>query len=552
MKKREPISKYVLIPCIIALLIPSIIAVIVYATAGKAPVNVAAVSKISVTDLGGETYDFEGDTAGVGAIFKSMNANASELSSLPDQLSSMNFFKVSYISGSKEVVYKYYFSLTGDSYYVNNNGVAYRITATDAAAFLATQYAHSLYVSADPPVLKTGSLAEVLPVSMSWNYKASDGTTVALASPTVTTDTGASYKIDGSLSLLFSVQPDLFTVEIKDASGNVLFNDNYSNLTNLSLSSTATLTINAQAKWYEDASRDYSGEAAYSFKVLVTAPAVFYLGETSLTPGEFTIVTAYNIEDISKITFKSEPALTYGSSDITPVFYKDTDKNANTCFHAFIPTYYGTEAGVYKLTFGYGAVSQSVNLNIEAKTFRTYTKTVSQTVAETNRSDAAVAAFRSAVLEVSAKTPASRLWNDGAFGEGLASATVTLGYGRRVTVSSTKQVYDNECVEYSAAAGVNVLAVSKGTVVYTGTLDYPGNFVVVDHGLGLRSWYLHLSEVSVKVGDSVDAGAVLGKTGSTGFASGALFAIMYTVYDVPVCPYQLWSDGDNGIIMFSK
>jgi murein DD-endopeptidase MepM/ murein hydrolase activator NlpD len=50
---------------------------------------------------------------------------------------------------------------------------------------------------------------------------------------------------------------------------------------------------------------------------------------------------------------------------------------------------------------------------------------------------------------------------------------------------------------------------------------FEGNFIVVDHGQGLLSLYLHLSEFKVKEGDQVQAGEVIGLSGGTGRATGA-------------------------------
>ena len=51
-------------------------------------------------------------------------------------------------------------------------------------------------------------------------------------------------------------------------------------------------------------------------------------------------------------------------------------------------------------------------------------------------------------------------------------------------------------------------------------LYFEGNFVVIDHGQGLMSLYLHLSEIDVKEGEEVKSGQKLGLSGGTGRASG--------------------------------
>ena len=51
-------------------------------------------------------------------------------------------------------------------------------------------------------------------------------------------------------------------------------------------------------------------------------------------------------------------------------------------------------------------------------------------------------------------------------------------------------------------------------MVYTGNCDYLGSFVVIEHGLGLRTWYCNLSNINVTVGDYVSRGEQIGRCGT--------------------------------------
>ncbi len=75
-------------------------------------------------------------------------------------------------------------------------------------------------------------------------------------------------------------------------------------------------------------------------------------------------------------------------------------------------------------------------------------------------------------------------------------------------------------LDYGVSVGTAVHAVNHGTVLLARPLFFEGNCVVLDHGLGLLSLYLHLSEFRVKEGDEVDAGQVIGLSGGTGRATG--------------------------------
>jgi murein DD-endopeptidase MepM/ murein hydrolase activator NlpD len=75
-------------------------------------------------------------------------------------------------------------------------------------------------------------------------------------------------------------------------------------------------------------------------------------------------------------------------------------------------------------------------------------------------------------------------------------------------------------VDFPAPTGTPVHSAQAGTVVLAEELFFSGNTVVVDHGLGIYTFYGHLSAINVRAGDSVKSGEVLGKVGATGRVTG--------------------------------
>jgi len=76
-------------------------------------------------------------------------------------------------------------------------------------------------------------------------------------------------------------------------------------------------------------------------------------------------------------------------------------------------------------------------------------------------------------------------------------------------------------VDYAPPAGTPISVIQPGSVSSAEFRDNGyGNQVKVDHPGGVSSFYAHLSSISVKVGQQVSPGTVIGKVGSTGHSTG--------------------------------
>lgn len=83
-----------------------------------------------------------------------------------------------------------------------------------------------------------------------------------------------------------------------------------------------------------------------------------------------------------------------------------------------------------------------------------------------------------------------------------------------------KVLSTHQGLDFAVPTGTPISAVNAGTVILARPLYFEGNCVVLDHGQGLLTLYLHLSEFKVKEGDQVERGQLLGLSGGTGRATG--------------------------------
>lgn len=75
--------------------------------------------------------------------------------------------------------------------------------------------------------------------------------------------------------------------------------------------------------------------------------------------------------------------------------------------------------------------------------------------------------------------------------------------------------------DIAAPEGSEVKSAGDGKVLLSGgNYFYGGNMVIIDHGLGLQTIYMHLQKATVKKGDEIKKGDVVGLVGKTGRATG--------------------------------
>jgi len=185
-------------------------------------------------------------------------------------------------------------------------------------------------------------------------------------------------------------------------------------------------------------------------------------------------------------------------------------------------------------------LSCSATIDVKEGKFATERLTVAPNFVKPDPEQLARAeAERQRLRTIFAATTTERLW-DGNFHYPLTGITTGGNFGKR-RILNGQAGSPHGGVDFPAPSGTPVYAAQRGRVVLAEPLYFSGNTVVLDHGLGLYTFYCHFESISVQPGDLVDTGALLGKVGATGRVTGPHLHWAATVNRARTNPLQLIS-----------
>lgn len=141
--------------------------------------------------------------------------------------------------------------------------------------------------------------------------------------------------------------------------------------------------------------------------------------------------------------------------------------------------------------------------------------------AEIQAQEELIAAIKRAEAEKAAAGVEEHPYTGGAFRWPCPSSRrVTSDYGTRVSPMSGASS-NHKGIDIGASAGADIIAAADGTVTAASYSSAAGNYVMIDHGGGLYTVYMHASSLLVSPGQTVSAGDVIAKVGSTGISTGS-------------------------------
>jgi len=118
---------------------------------------------------------------------------------------------------------------------------------------------------------------------------------------------------------------------------------------------------------------------------------------------------------------------------------------------------------------------------------------------------------------------------------------VSTGFGMQRYING-RLAYRHKGIDIAAAEGAPVRAAASGVVsLADDSFILHGQTVIIDHGHGIATLYIHLSQIDVEDGQQVSQGQVIGRVGASGVATGPHLHFGVYAYHEPVDPF-FWTD----------
>ena len=524
---------FIAIPCLLAILIPTIFAVWHVYFKDETLFDAHDVSvtlynnegKLIATETVIESYT---DSSPLTSVFYALNSGKS-FDTQPEGCISKPNYKVSIDYGDSYVEYDCYFTKSPTASYLYSDGKYFLVAEEPYVKFLSYGYSEDAYTNATPPLLLTKQGETVIPSQVYWQYKNYDGE-IKFSKNIETTAKVQNFQMSGSIFLEFDRLPNVCSVKVSDNGGEILYEGDLDRLSFITSEPGAVLTLDITASWARTEDCDSYGIVDYNFTVVCKNYAAFDISASEARPGEFILLSVSNVDQNSEIIYA--PVTAAEAEDVennaeklsaqqimqsvTPIFSYSTDGA-----YALLPIPYGTPEGEFGFTLSSGAASKEFTVKInEAAQKSEVTLTKSKKVINNAISSAALGELDHALTDISLRSSKSIFFR-GEFGSFDTSAfSGGFSYGDHFIIGENlNEEYAATGNDYVSLNGADatVASLNVGRVVYTGYILHLGNFAVVDHGMGIATWYCHLSALDCAVGDVLAKGEAIGKCGESVF-----------------------------------
>lgn len=480
-------------------------------------------------------------------FYISITENASLFTELPLDPSTYRVLNVTY-SKMSDLKYTYY--LTDNSrncFFKTPDGELYNLNRTMGEALLAREEMFFAYDAAypTPPVITVGEKKYTPAVTdFTWKYRTATGKFLDSRALTPTDVKTFDMIFPEQLDVTFPVTPDylethVYRIEADGTEIEVTGREDFN--------ADTTLRYVYKANWYEVPDCKYYGQVEYTFfiryKTVVSAAMTPCLSDdphaAAVSPGGTVFIRLFNAAN-KEVSFDA------GDLAPAPTFIGTGDTR-----YLLLAVPAAAAEGTYPLHIQAGDFSLDLTLNVSKRTYREDgTLDPSRLGLTPDQYYEIFSQFCKELPTLAGASSQVPLWSGNGFISPLgADSTFSLSthFHETMTLTGSTHAYRHDAVDLlSSSADPDILASSDGVVVFAGETEYGGNTVIIDHGLGLRTVYCHLSQIDVLAGDGVKTGNTIGKMGKTGKVTGRHLHFAAMVGDVFIDPLLLFETDADG------
>lgn len=238
-------------------------------------------------------------------------------------------------------------------------------------------------------------------------------------------------------------------------------------------------------------------------------PLNVFAFQGGVTPGEvkpgdvFLIKISGDISNSARADFRGS----------TVDFYKLNEKQQI----ALVPVDINTPPGKYDVSVKYGDETRIIDIYVKAHKFKTVKLTLPEGKVSLSPENQKRAAKEAELLNSIWPVNTGKQWGRDFIFPTDTEISEVFGVKR---IMNEKKTSVHRGMDFRGKTGTPVKAINSGTVVLTDDLFFGGNTLIVDHGMGLYSVYMHLSEFRAVKNENVNKGRVIGLVGSSGRVTG--------------------------------
>ena len=331
-------------------------------------------------------------------------------------------------------------------------------------------------------------------------------------------------KEEDQLKVLFNEAPDEITYTIVDINSDEELEKG--TIDDIEAGILPRPEINGNYHYHVEAFWDHEipTKSLISFTMDISLPIIFSIDQTTILQDDIIEITANRAASSAEVSI---------NGDFTENLQWHREDQG---LRSIIATNYHTDPGTYSLELKdlNSSIAHFYEIEVLPRNYKVQYLTIDSSIEERTRNEEAYEERDQYFTPVFKSSNEEKHYK----GEFIlpTEGRLTTEFGERRYVNDELTSYRHNGIDIAAPTGTEVLATNYGEVVFEKEMILMGNTIVIDHGHGFFSTYLHLHEIQVDKGEWVEKGDVIGTVGTTGFSTGPHLHFTLSYYDTPLEP----------------